>query len=64
VVTESPVLTVEEAAVILRISRGSAYVAARNGDLPTIKIGKRLLVPRARLEAMLAGNDPKAVGAS
>jgi len=54
-VTESPVLTVEEAAVILRLSRGTAYEAVRRGDIPTIKIGRRLLVPRARLMAMLAG---------
>lgn len=52
----SPVLTVEEAAKALRISRGSAYSAVERGDIPTIRIGRRLLVPRARLEAMLNGN--------
>ena len=51
--TESPVLTIEEAGALLRIARGSAYEAARRGDIPTIKIGRRLLVPRARLLAML-----------
>jgi len=54
-VAESPVLTVEEAAVILRLSRGTAYEAVRRGDIPVVKIGRRLLVPRARLMAMLAG---------
>lgn len=49
------VLTVEEAAKILKISRGSAYEACRQGTIPTLRIGRRLLVPRARLEAMLAG---------
>ena len=54
---DSPVvLTVEEAAKILKISRGSAYEACRKGDIPTLRIGRRLLVPRARLEAMLAGD--------
>lgn len=52
-----PVLTVEEAAKLLRISRGSAYEAARTGQLPTIRIGRRLLVPRVQLRAMLAGDD-------
>lgn len=48
-----PVLTVEEAGQLLRISRQSAYQAARTGELPTIRIGRRLLVPRARLDALL-----------
>ena len=51
--TASAVLTVEEAAAVLRISRQSAYAAARAGELPTVKIGRRLLVPRARLLALL-----------
>ena len=44
-----------EAAALLGINRNTAYEAAARGELPVIKIGKRLLVPRARLEAMLAG---------
>ena len=52
-VTDSPVMTVEEAAGVLRLSRGSAYEAVRRGDIPTIRIGRRLLVPRVRLMAML-----------
>lgn len=48
------VLTVEEAAKLLRISRGSAYEAARCGEIPTIRIGRRLIVPRAALERLLA----------
>ena len=54
---EADVLTVEEAAKRLRISRGSAYEAARRGQLPTIRIGRRLLVPKAAFERMLAGTD-------
>ena len=49
------VFTVEEVAKLLRISRGSAYEAARCGEIPTIRIGRRLLVPRAALERLLAG---------
>ena len=47
------VLTVEEAAQMLRISRQSAYQAVHNGELPTVKIGRRMLVPRIALERML-----------
>jgi len=46
-------LTVEEAGGLLGISRNSAYEAARRGELPAIRIGKRLIVPRAALEKLL-----------
>ena len=38
----------------LGIGRSAAYEAARTGEIPTIKIGKRILVPVAALERMLA----------
>lgn len=47
------VLTVEEAAAVLRIGRTAAYDAARRGELPTIKLGRSLRVPRAVLDRML-----------
>ena len=46
-----------EAAQILGISRGSAYLAAKRGELPVLKIGKRLVVPDAALERMLDAAD-------
>ena len=58
------VLTVEEAATVLRISRASAYEAARmwrvtqSEGLPVIQIGRRLLVPKNALEEMLRGSSP------
>jgi excisionase family DNA binding protein len=53
--TERQTLSVEEAGRILGISRGSAYAYARNGSLPTIRLGNRVLVPRQALERMLRG---------
>jgi len=47
-------LTVEEAAASLGISRASAYEAVRRGEIPAIRIGRRILVPRAALERFLA----------
>ena len=38
----------------LGIGINSAYAAAKSGDIPTVKIGDRVLVPRAALTAMLA----------
>lgn len=46
-------LTVEETGKLLGISRGLAYQAASNGEIPTIRIGRRLLVPGERLRRML-----------
>ena len=48
-------LTVEEAAAVLRIGRSAAYDAARRGELPVIKVGRSLRVPRHRLELLLLG---------
>ncbi len=52
--------TVPEAAELLGIGRAAAYEAARSGQLPTIRIGKRVLVPVAALERFLAGNELQA----
>jgi excisionase family DNA binding protein len=49
--------TVEEAAKLLGVSRGSAYEAVRRGELPSIRVGKRILVPRAALERLVLASD-------
>lgn len=46
-------LTVPETAKLLGISRGLAYELARSGELPVIHLGRRLLIPKKALEAML-----------
>jgi Helix-turn-helix domain len=35
------------------LSRGAAYAAAARGDIPTIRIGRKLRVPIAALERLL-----------
>jgi len=55
-----PVLTVEEAAAYLRISRGLAFAAVRDGSLPSVRIGRRILIPRRQLDALLDGTPPAA----
>jgi excisionase family DNA binding protein len=52
---ERQTLTVEEAGQILGLGRCSAYEAVKVGDIPSLRIGRRLIVPRAALERMLAG---------
>ena len=51
---DSVVMTVRECAAYLRISAGLAYEMVRQGSLPTIRLGRRILVPRQALERMLA----------
>ena len=46
-------LSIPEAGKALGIGRSAAYEAARTGQLPTIRIGKRLLVPIVALERKL-----------
>ena len=51
------VFTVEEAAQLLGISRSFAYEAVRRGDVPSMRIGKRILVPKAALQRFLESSS-------
>jgi excisionase family DNA binding protein len=46
-------MTVEEAGRLLGIGRNLAYEAARRGEIPTVRLGRRMLVPTARLRELL-----------
>jgi excisionase family DNA binding protein len=48
--------TIPEAAKRLGISANAAYMAARRGDIPCIKIGRRYLVQTAALDRMINGD--------
>ena len=49
--------TIDEAAKELGIGINQAYAAAKRGEIPTIKIGKRILVLREPLKRMLGARD-------
>lgn len=57
-----PTLTVQEVADLLRIGRSSAYAAVRSGEIPSMRVGHRLLVPTAallrRLDAVSSDTAP------
>ena len=55
---ERGAVTVEQAAALLNIGRTSAYEAARSGALPTIRIGRRIVVPVPALLRMLTDEPP------
>ena len=46
-------LKVEQASVLMGISRSAAYRAVAAGDLPSMRFGSRLYVPTARLLELL-----------
>ena len=50
---ERKTLTIQEVARILGVGRDQAYNAAKSGDIPSIRIGRRILVPRKAFERML-----------
>ena len=52
-------ITVPEAAGMLGISRNFAYELVKQGKLPVVKFGKRLLIPRIALEKMLEKGVPE-----
>lgn len=47
-------LTVTEAATCLGVSRHFAYQAVREGSIPSIRIGRRILIPTHAFEQLLA----------
>ncbi len=53
-------MTVEEATAVLGISRALAYDLVARGELPSLRLGRRVVVPRRALEALVedAGAEP------
>ncbi len=55
--TNSLVFTVEQAGELLGLSRGLTYEAIRTGQIPSIRIGRRILIPKAALLRLLDEAD-------
>jgi excisionase family DNA binding protein len=55
---QAPTLTVNEARVFYRLSRSLMYDGIRAGEIPSIRIGRRVLVPTAAMRRHL-GLDPQ-----
>ena len=55
--TERPTISVEEAGALLGLSRAASYGAAKTGAIPTLRIGRRLLVPTYKFREMLGLAD-------
>jgi excisionase family DNA binding protein len=44
---------------VLGVSRDSAYEAARRGEIPVLRFGRRIVVPVAALRKMLSDGEDK-----
>ena len=52
---EAAVLNAEELVPILRVSRPTVYKYLREGTIPSVKVGRRILIPQKALDQFLAG---------
>lgn len=54
-----PLLSIDEAAIILGIARSTAYRAIKDGTFPVrvIRLGGRLRISRVALERLLSGDE-------
>ncbi|WP_400158524.1 helix-turn-helix domain-containing protein [Arthrobacter sp. BPSS-3] len=52
---ESPTLTVAEAKEIAGIGMSQMYAAIKEGTIPSLRIGRRILIPRKKFMALLNG---------
>lgn len=53
-------LTVDEAADVLGVSRDVAYRCVESGDIPSLRLGRRIVVPTAKLLALLGVDERSA----
>ena len=51
----SKVMTVEQAAKMLGLSRSGAYDAVARKEIPSLRFGRKIVVPKAAIEKMLQG---------
>ena len=58
-VLAQPTISVEMAGKILGLGRMNSYRCAKAGEIPTIKFGRRLHVPTAKLRQMLGIEPPE-----
>lgn len=55
---EKLTLKVEEAGKLLGLSRPTAFARVADGSIPSIRMGRRILVPKIAIERMLNGQQP------
>ena len=54
---DRPTIEVPEAGRVFGLGRSASYAAAARGEIPTLRIGRRLVVPTAQLRRLLGLDD-------
>lgn len=50
---EKLTLSVQEVATLLGVSKSGVYALVHTGQIPSLKFGRRILIPRIQLEKMM-----------
>jgi excisionase family DNA binding protein len=58
---EKLTMTVAEAAVVLGISRAHAYEMVRRGEIPSLRLGRRIVIPDRPLRQLLGADPPTSI---
>ena len=53
------VMTVQEAAIVLRLKRSTAYELVRRKMIPSFRIGRHIRISRAELEKLINQTEPR-----
>jgi excisionase family DNA binding protein len=56
---ECQTLSIEDAGKVLGIGRSSAYKAVKSGEIPSLRFGSKVVVPRKALDALLQSAHTK-----
>lgn len=56
-------LTVTEAAALLRIGRNLAYQLVADGEIPSVRLGRLIRIPRSTLEQRIGVRDGRSPAA-
>ena len=49
--------TIPEAAIIVGVGKSTLYEHVKNGDVPCVRLGRRVVIPAHVIESMLAPKD-------
>lgn len=52
-----PTATIDEFKVVMGVGRNQAYEFARQGNIRTLRIGSRILIPTSAIRSMLDGDN-------
>lgn len=55
-------VTVQELAQMLGISRNHAFRSVQRGEIPSFRIGRRLLIPASFLDGLLGASSTATIG--